>query len=377
MTKSLFGGLNAAQLLDSDYQPDFDSAEGGDGDSGNGGEGEGEGEGDGDGDGEGDAGGTGGAGGAGEGDAGDGDGGSGDGDAGAGEGEGNEGDEGTVASLMNEFGFTPPEGKTYEETYEGMRELVNDITLASRNAVFGEIEESLPDVAQYLEYRLNGGDPSKFFDRVKKINDYSQLTLENNPAAQKQVYKDFLVRSGFTPEEADEEVMEAEQLELLEKKATVAKTKLAALTAQEQKAEQERLEKEAKEQEEVNRKELQAVQQVIKSGKLATFEVPEAEKAVFWNWLMKPIDRNGTTAREKAAAEMTREQRLALEYLVFKGVDLTKVKIAKPAAGGGASSQRALPKKPGAGSRMGGGGNRGNEGGGSKGKLPTLKDILG
>jgi hypothetical protein len=291
------------------------------------------------------------------------------------------GDEGTVVSLINEFGFTPPENKQYEESYDGLKEMVNDMASAARNSVFAELEERLPDVAKFLEYRLNGGDPGKFFENVKKLTDYSSIEItEENVVVQKQVYRDFLVRSGFTPEEADEEVMEAEQLSVLEKKAKLAKDKLVQMTQKEHEAEQARLKKEADEQAEADRKELVAMQQAVKSGKLATFEVPESEKVLFWNWLVKPVDKEGATARDKAAAAMTREQRLALEYLVFKGVDLTKVKPLK-AAPGKAGGRPALPAKPGTASRMGGG-NRGqgsDKGGkpGSKIGVPSLGELFG
>jgi len=284
---------------------------------------------------------------------------------------------GTVESLMSEFGFTPAEGKTYEETYEGIRELMSDITQAAEASVFASLAESLPDVAQFLEFRMNGGKPEDFFNTMKTINNYKNIQItETNVDVQKQVYKDFLVRTGFTPEEAEEEIIEAEQLNVLEKKSRLALSKLTAITEAEFTKEQETRAKEQeaarKKQEEDDRKEWEAIQTTIKSGKLGNFEVPEPDKANFWRWLTAPIDKQGTTGRAKAQASLTLDQRLAVEYLIYKGIDITKVKTVKAAPPKGP----VLPPRPGAGARLGGGGKSGSGGGGGGAvKIPSLKEI--
>jgi hypothetical protein len=288
-------------------------------------------------------------------------------------------DPGTVESLMGEFGFTPPEGKTYEETYEGIRELMSDITQAAEASVFANLAETLPDVAQFLEFRINGGKPEEFFNTMKTINNYKNIQItETNIDVQKQVYKDFLVRTGFTPEEAEEEIIEAEQLNVLEKKSRLALNKLAAITEAEFTKEQETRAKEQeaarKKEEEDDRKEWEAIQATIKSGKLGTFEVPEPDKANFWRWLTAPIDKQGTTGRAKAQASLTLDQRLAVEYLIYKGIDVTKVKTVKAAP----PKAPVLPARPGVGARLGGGG-KGAAGGGGGGavKIPSLQELYG
>jgi hypothetical protein len=285
---------------------------------------------------------------------------------------------GAVESLISEFGFTPPEGKTYEETYEGMRELMADITQAAEASVFANLAETLPDVAQFLEFRMNGGKPEDFFSKMKTINNYKtmEITAENIDV-QKQVLKDFLIRSGYTPEEAEEEVVEAEQLNLLERKSRTALSKLAAVTEAEFEKEQKmiakRQEEEARMREEADRKEWETIQATIKSGKLGTFEVPEPDKANFWRWLTQPIDKQGTTGRAKAQASLTIDQRLAVEYLIYKGIDISKVKVAKAAA----PKAPVLPARPGAGSRLSGGRGADGKGGGGAVKIPTLQELYG
>lgn len=283
---------------------------------------------------------------------------------------------GTVESLISEFGFTAPEGKTYEESYEGIRELMGDLTQAAEASVFANLAETLPDVAQFLEFRINGGKPEEFFAKMKAINNYKTLEITSeNVDVQKQVYKDFLVRSGYTAEEADEEVVEAEQLNLLERKSRVALTKLAATTEAEFEKEQKLIAKHQEEERvkqlEDDRKEWETIQATIKSGKLGTFEVPEPDKANFWRWLTEPVDKQGTTGRAKAQASLTIDQRLAVEYLIYKGIDISKVKVSKAAA----PKAPVLPARPGAGSRLGGGKSAGGNGGGGAVRIPSLQEL--
>ena len=55
----------------------------------------------------------------------------------------------------------------------------------------------------------------------------------------------------------------------------------------------------------------------------------ERDKAKFIEFISAPIDKQGRTQRDLAASKLNLEQQLAMDFLLFKGVDLKKFVDAK------------------------------------------------
>ena len=68
------------------------------------------------------------------------------------------------------------------------------------------------------------------------------------------------------------------------------------------------------------------VADTIKDSKeFAGLQVSEKEKGKFFNYLSKPVDKNGYTQRDIDHAEAEMETKLAIDYLMYKGFNLEQI----------------------------------------------------
>lgn len=202
------------------------------------------------------------------------------------------------------------------------------LEIAVKKTVDGLVKsykESIPEEGKrFLDYIEKGGDPSKFFKSLESDIDFKNLDLENE-STQKQVYKEFLESIGYTPDEIEEELNDAEDNLLLEKKAKTAAKKL-------EKIYQERQENLIKEQEQAAIEAQLQYEEYIKSinntietsTQLAGIPVTPSEKTEFQKYLLQ-TGSDGMTQYQREINEDPVKTQLELAYLKFKKYDFSKV----------------------------------------------------
>jgi hypothetical protein len=228
--------------------------------------------------------------------------------------------------LNEEFGIELED--EFKEDYDGIKGYVQKVGSELATRQLNELFERFPVAAELIDYMASGGDPQKFFE--SGIPDMSNLTLtEENESMQEKVMRMKLRDDGF--EEADI----TERIEAYKSAAMLYKESEAALKIlkkrQENETEQMRREREEAERlqnEEYNRF-VANTSEVIKKGTLANVQIPEKEKKAFLEFIFRPVDKTGRTQRELQREKLSLEQRLELEYLVYKGLNIGDVIVAK------------------------------------------------
>lgn len=202
------------------------------------------------------------------------------------------------------------------------------LEIAVKKTVDGLVKsykESIPEEGKrFLDYIEKGGDPAKFFKSLESDIDFKNLDLENENT-QKQVYKEFLESIGYTPDEIEEEINDAEDNLLLEKKAKTAAKKL-------EKIYQEKQENLIKEQEQAAIEAQLQYEEYIKSinntietsTQLAGIPVTPSEKTEFQKYLLQ-TGSDGLTQYQREINEDPIKTQLELAYLKFKKYDFSKV----------------------------------------------------
>src|SRR5690606_19488028 len=202
------------------------------------------------------------------------------------------------------------------------------LEIAVKKTVDGLVKsykESIPEEGKrFLDYIEKGGDPSKFFKSLESDIDFKNLDLENE-STQKRVYKEFLESIGYTPDEIEEELNDAEDNLLLEKKAKTAAKKL-------EKIYQEKQENLIKEQEQAAIEAQLQYEEYIKSinntietsTQLAGIPVTPSEKTEFQKYLLQ-TGSDGMTQYQREINEDPVKTQLELAYLKFKKYDFSKV----------------------------------------------------
>lgn len=237
-----------------------------------------------------------------------------------------ESNESIITEIKNHFGYEV-EGE-FSEDIEGLKTLTTEIAKKIALEEFQQVFEAYPDVAEYMQFRMNGGDPDKFLD-LNKVIDYSTIQLdEDNLNQSKEIISTFLRKQGFTDEDIKDTISDYEDTGILAKQAKKILPKLQELSTKEKQFVLEQQEKQRQSEIEETREYWKNIRTTIDSGKLKNIAIPEADKKKFFDWMALPKENN-KSQRDIDREKMSLDDMLALEYLVYKGLDISKLAVAK------------------------------------------------
>jgi hypothetical protein len=234
-----------------------------------------------------------------------------------------------ITSIAESLGYTFEEGEEYPDDEDGLKSFVTKATEKMAGAQLLEFFGQFPEVEEFARYRINGGDPAKYFEAVSGGTIEKVVLKEDDEATQRAVVNKFLVKQGFEEAEITEMIDDYANTGLLFKQAKSAQTKLTKYSeAEHQRVIADTQKLKDKEMEDT-RKLWNDVETTITTGVIRGIQVPEAEKKKFFEWMAKPVDKQGRSAREIAREKMDTESIVALEYLLYKNFDLGKLVMAK------------------------------------------------
>jgi hypothetical protein len=214
----------------------------------------------------------------------------------------------------------------FSEDYDGIVDFTKKVAEKMLEEEFQNLYGALPDVFEYMQYRQNGGDPKTFFETAFKEVDYTKVQLnEGDERGLISVISDLMRRQGDTPEEIQEAIEDYKDNMLLYKQATNSLPKLIKMQEEESKKifeEQKLRAEEFRKEQEIQ---WRTIGETIKSGKLDNFSIPEADKRAFFEWLSTPVTKDGKTKMQLTREQMKLDQALAIDYFLFKGLDLNKL----------------------------------------------------
>ena len=228
-----------------------------------------------------------------------------------------------VQEILNTLGY---EGE-YEDTAEGLTELTKDVASQMADDRIEEVLEKFPLVKKHLDYVLAGGESQKFMKAYDPNLDYNSMEIsEDDSRSQKAILSDYFTQKGHDADFIKEMLEDYEDAGKLHTKANAAKEALGKVQAQEKEQLVERQKAELKKQQEQQVEFWNGVQETIKDSKeFAGLQVPEREKAKFFNYLSKPVTKEGYTQRDIDHSEAEMETKLAIDYLMYKGFNLEKI----------------------------------------------------
>lgn len=230
-----------------------------------------------------------------------------------------------VSEVLDKLGYEVEE--EYEDTPEGLAAMTKDIASQMADDRIDEVLGSFPLVKQHLEYVMQGGESQNFMKAHDPGTDYNQFELaENDVASQRVILSNYFELKGHDKEFINELLEDYEDSGKLHKKAAAAKDALGKYQEQQrdQMYEQQRQQniQTQKEQQEF----WEGVAGVIEeSREFKGINIPEKEKNKFFNYISKPVDKSGATQRDLDHTDADLESKLAIDYLLYKGFDLSKL----------------------------------------------------
>lgn len=282
-----------------------------------------------------------------------------------------------ISTLKERLGYDV-EGE-FEDDYDGIAGLTKAMAEKIAEEQFQSVFQSFPDIQEYLNYRVSGGDPDKFFKVAAKEIDFGKLQLsKEDKGMQRKVVESFMQMQGFEPEEISETIQDYEDAGILLKNSERAVKKLAAHQVKQKETLVQQQQKQAQETAKQTQETWGQIGTIINKGRLRDFTIPESDKKRFYSWMATPVDNNGRSQRLIDREKLDQESILAMEYLMYKGLDISKLVSAKVNTKQAASLKAKLKSsKPTASRRM-----KGNKGGYNKTSngrpnIPTLDKLLG
>lgn len=234
-------------------------------------------------------------------------------------------DKSVVGEVLESLGF---EGEyEYEDTPEGLKTLTLDVANKLAEEQLDGIMENFPLVQRHLEYVMNGGQSQDFMKANDPQSDYSKVQLsENDTPMQRVVLSNYFKAKGHDDNMIKELIEDYEDSGKLFAKAELAKGALA--TAQGKQREymlEQQKEQNAKTREEEKQFWTGIHKTIQEKDELAGITIPNREKNKFFKYISSPVNRNGHTQSMVDREKASQEQRLLMDYLMFKGLNLKDI----------------------------------------------------
>lgn len=207
--------------------------------------------------------------------------------------------------------------KEYEDSIDGLVELINDTKENARN----EFLESLaPDVREVIEFVQSGGAISDYLEMSREV-DYSYYNMDDEEH-QVALVREHMEVTGMDEADIEDYIKDLEDSNLLKKNAEKAKKYLEkraeerkANFIEEQKRYQEDRERELEE-------EYEKLSSTVLSGKLGDFEIPSTERKKFLDYITKPVTKDGKTQYQ---LDDNQDDRIKAAYFKFKNFSFKDV----------------------------------------------------
>ena len=244
-----------------------------------------------------------------------------------------------VASILEKLGYETEE--EYDDTEEGLMAMTQDVGQQIAEDQLNNLFENFPLVQRHLEYVLNGGESKDFMQAYDPQLDYNQINIdEEDTRSQKAILSDYFTTKGHDQNFINELLTDYEDTGKLYQKAEAARSALGQMQEKSRSELVERQKQEREQAEEQQQEFWNGVYETIEStDEFAGITVPKREKSKFFDYISNPVTRDGRTQRDLDHAEAEIEKKLAIDYLMFKGFDLSKL-IEKKAKTSNAKSLR-------------------------------------
>lgn len=226
---------------------------------------------------------------------------------------------------------------SFEDTPEGFVNLANAIAAETYQKEIQNFFTTYPVVADLVRHLHNGGDVKDFMNVMSSNKDYTKLEIKpEDTLGKKEVIKDYLTKVAKNPADMVEYIMKA--MEASGDIDARFESSLIGLKEWQLAEEAAKARDLQNKQEEYNRKVKEhwdGINAIIKKGTLGEFTLPDKDKDAFYKFIALKADNDGNTAATIKFNSLSQEQKLMLDYLIYKDFnleDVIKLKVAQKQA---------------------------------------------
>tara|TARA_Y100000401_G_C8316445_1_gene222749 strand:- start:297 stop:1445 length:1149 start_codon:yes stop_codon:yes gene_type:complete len=239
--------------------------------------------------------------------------------------ESKEVDDTVVGQVLSSLGYETED--KYEDTAEGLTKMAKDVGSQMAEEQLDVLFQKFPLVKDHLQYVMSGGNSQDFMAVNDPRGDYSRMKVqEKDLAGQKYILSEYFKSKGHDNKFINELLDDYQESGKLYNKAQNAQKALAS--AQEQYKKQMIVQQQQQQQQQMQEqnKFWNGVYETIeKSKEFQGIKIVEREKGKFFDYLSKPVTKEGYTQRDVDYSNAQMDVKLAMDYLMFKGFNLDKL----------------------------------------------------
>ena len=230
-----------------------------------------------------------------------------------------------VSEVLSKLGYEVDE--EYADTADGLAKMTKDIASEIADDRIDEVLEAFPLVKEHLQYVLNGGQSQDFMQAYDPNLDYNKIEIaEDDIRSQQAVLSDYFTTKGHDREFIKEMLEDYADSGKLHTKAEAARQALGKVQSQQQEQLVERQKAQMAEQHKQQQEFWNGVSDTIQnSNEFAGLQVPEKEKSKFFNYISRPVNKDGYTQRDLDHVQADMETKLAIDYLMYRGFNLNDI----------------------------------------------------
>jgi hypothetical protein len=236
------------------------------------------------------------------------------------------GESSVVSEILDKLGYDL-EGDNYDDTSEGLANMTEDIASKIADDRIDEVLEAFPLVKKHLDYVLAGGQSQNFMEAYDPNLDYSSINIEQDDyRSQKAILGDYLELKGHDNEFIEEMLGDFEDTGKLYEKSEAARSALAKHQTQQRDQMLEQQQRQTNAQREKVEDFWSNVSETIDDAdSFAGISVPKRDKNKFFDYLSTPVTKEGYTQRDVDHSNADMDIKLAIDYLMYTGFDLSNL----------------------------------------------------
>ena len=234
-------------------------------------------------------------------------------------------DDSVVSQVLEALGYKTKEA--YDDTPDGLIEMTKDIGAQIAEEQLDTLLNQHPLVKNHLQFVMSGGKSEDFMSSNDPRTDFSKMEIKDDDVqSQKYVLSQYFKMKGHDNEFIKELLTDYEDTGKLEVKAKVAQKSLSEAQTK-QKDQMMNQQRQMQQQKYTETKQFwDGVYNTIdKSREFKGITIPDREKTKFFDYLSKPVTKEGYTQRDVDHTSSDMDVKLAIDYLMYKGFNLDKL----------------------------------------------------
>ena len=234
-------------------------------------------------------------------------------------------DDSVVGQVLSSLGYETED--KYDDTPEGLSQMAKDVGSQMAEDQLDRLFEQYPLVGQHLSYVMNGGESQNFMTVNDPRSDYSQMKIsEKDLRGQKYILSEYFKAKGHNDQFTNDLLNDYQEGGKLYNKAQVAQKELIGMQNHYKKQVIEQQQQHQQQEREEQNKFWDGVYDTIDQSKeFQGITIPDREKGKFFDYLSKPVTKEGYTQRDVDHNGAEMDVKLAMDYLMFKGFNLDKL----------------------------------------------------